>query len=182
MTSFISHLVGTAKTSGVLGGLLLALTVASPALAAPPERESTRLEFAIVTSEDVNPDPKARPSPIEIRIYELKNPQAFEQADYQSLSQKDAETLGGDLLRKDGFILRPGERRDIDRKSDAETTAIGVLAGYRELGKTIWRVVYRLEEAPETAWYRKLIPNQKARLDIRLDALGVQIKDRDKTP
>ncbi|MDI5036125.1 type VI secretion lipoprotein TssJ, partial [Salmonella enterica subsp. enterica serovar Montevideo] len=39
------------------------------------------------------------------------------------------------------------------RPLNAQTTAIGVLAGYRNLAKSVWRVTYKIPEAPEKAWY-----------------------------
>ncbi|MFC5770493.1 type VI secretion system lipoprotein TssJ [Thauera sinica] len=85
--------------------------------------------------------------------------------------------MGPDLLKKESYLLRPGESRVIERKSDQATVAIGVLAGYRDLGKSVWRAVYRLKDAPETAWYRALIPANKTHLDIRLEERGITITE-----
>jgi len=137
--------------------------------------EQTKLELAVSASDNVNPDEKLRPQPIEIRIYELKNSQAFDTADYFSLHHKDKEILSSDLIKKDTFILRPGESRKISRKSDSETRAIGILAGYQNLGKTVWRVTHKLKDAPAASWLRFILPANKASLEIRADEYGLRV-------
>lgn len=144
-------------------------------LAAAEPKEATRLDITISTSSAVNLDDRQQANPIEIRIYELKNSKAFENADFFTLQNKDKELLGNDLLNVDTYVLRPGEQRKIKRKSDKETTAIGVLAGYRDLGHTLWRHIQPLPEAPEAAWYRFLIPSNKLELTILADDKGIKL-------
>ncbi len=40
-------------------------------------------------------------------------------------------------------------REKLRRPLNARATAIGVLAGYRNCGKSVWRVTYKIPEAPE---------------------------------
>ncbi|ADQ84396.1 type VI secretion system protein VasD [Methylovorus sp. MP688] len=94
-------------------------------------------------------------------------------ADYFTLDSSDKTLLASDMLAKDEFILKPGESRIIERDSKSQTVAVGVLAGYRELEKVTWRAIYKLKEAPEQAWYRKLIPSNKAKLNIQMMPQGV---------
>ena len=154
------------------GALLLAAVCAE---AAPEAVEPTRLEMTVVAAENVNTDDKNRAQPIEIRLYELKNSQAFDTSDFFTLHDKGREKLGPDLLRSESFILRPGERRKIERKSDSETTAIGILAGYRDLGRSVWRVTEKLPEAKAAAWYRFAMPSNKLVLDIRVEESGLRV-------
>ena len=84
-------------------------------------------------------------------------------------------TAVDDALVVDEFILRPGEVRDVVRKSASATTAIGVLAGYRDLGKSVWRAVYRLPVAPDASWYRAVIPDKTQQLHVRFDRNVVSI-------
>lgn len=146
-----------------------------PLMAASAAREPTKLDITITTANNVNPTEQKKAAPIEIRIYELKSNQIFDSADYFSLQNKDKETLGGDLIAKETFILRPGETQEIIRESDPETTAIGVLAGYRELDKSVWRATFKLPEAPKAAWYRMMLPSNKAELRITAEEFGLRI-------
>ncbi|NVO08320.1 MAG: type VI secretion system lipoprotein TssJ [Rhodoferax sp.] len=159
--------------------LVLAVLAASVLpVHAQAAKEPTKLVLSIEAAPGVNPDSSLRPSPIKVRIYELKDPGAFAEADYFSLDATDKLTLAADMLARDEFILRPGESRSIERKSNAQTTAIGVLAGYRDLPNSTWRVVHKLKEAPEASWMRALIPANRAELSIQLQPQGIALTEK----
>lgn len=183
MHQLLSHLPGSAARCTVallrLGALASALGLygALPAQA-QEAKEATKLQFSIEAAPGVNPDTSLRPSPIKVRIYELKDASSFSEADYFSLDTTDKVTLAADMLAKDEFILRPGESRSIQRKSNTQTTAIGVLAGYRDLPNATWRVVYKLKEAPEASWMRMLLPSNRAELLIQLQPQGIAMTEK----
>lgn len=156
----------------LLGLLSLLLAHMSTTLA-QPAKEPTRLLLRIETSASTNPDDSGRASPIKVRLYELKDSNSFAEADYFSLHDGEKAVLGADLLSKDEFVLRPGEFRTIDRKTHPQTTAIGVLAGYRDLANSAWRVVHPLKEAPSAAWYRALLPSNKLVMTIQFQPQGI---------
>lgn len=137
--------------------------------------EPIELEISIAVNNNVNPDDKSRPQPIELRVYELKENQAFEGFDYFALYGKDKEILGADLIKKDGFLLRPGDEKKIFRKADTQTKFIGVLASYRELGKTVWRGVQKLPEPNSAGWLSYVTPSKKAKLKILLEEYGLRL-------
>ncbi|EAZ9182754.1 type VI secretion system lipoprotein TssJ [Salmonella enterica] len=145
-----------------------------------PDLESQRLDLSVKASDKVNPDNQKKAAPVEIRVYELKNDAAFIAADYWSLNDNDKAVLADDLLHRDSFILRPGEEKKLRRPLNAQTTAIGVLAGYRNLGKSVWRATYKIPEAPEKTWYSRITPGKKIQLDAELEQSGIVITERDK--
>ena len=155
--------------------LLACVALLAAAAQAQEAKELTKLSLRVEAAQTVNPDASLRPSPIKVRIYELKDAGTFSEADYFSLDTADKVTLAADLLAKDEFILRPGESRTIERKSHSQTTAIGVLAGYRDLPNTTWRAIYRLQEAPAPAWWRALMPANRAELQIELQPQGIAL-------
>nr|WP_322015177.1 type VI secretion system lipoprotein TssJ [Paraburkholderia sp. J12] len=161
-----------------LGGasLLLASCSSTPA---PVVKEPTILRLRLVAADNVNPNEWGTAAPILVRVYELKSATAFENADFFTLQNDDKKILGDDVLAVDEMILRPGDIREIARKSNTATTAIGVLAGYRDLGKSVWRAVYRLPAAPDAAWYRAVIPDKEQKLILRLDQRTVSISKSD---
>jgi len=162
---------------------LLMLWVLSLALAgcssAPAQPEQLKLDLAIHAGGSLNPDDKGRASPVLVRLYELKTPSTFEQADYYTLESTDRTVLMQDLLARDEFILRPGEFRDVERKLNPDAQALGFLVGYRDLGKATWRTVYKLPPAPEAAWYRAAIPARKVKLQIVLDQQTITVSKPD---
>lgn len=138
-----------------------------------------QLSLHVLAGKAVNADEQGRASPVLVRIYELKRGDALMAADYFSLESDDKAHLGENVLARDEFILRPGETRDIQRKSHPEATAIGVFAGFRSLEKATWRQVHELPPAPDAAWYRALSPSSEVHLNIELDRQSVSITQAD---
>ncbi|SAK49534.1 lipoprotein [Caballeronia pedi] len=139
-----------------------------------PQREPVKLDVSVIASSGVNPDDQKRAAPIVVRIYELKNADAFNQSDFYSLQDKDKDVLNDDLVQRDQFQLRPGDQKSIRRDANQATTMIGVLAAYRDLPNAVWRATWPLPPAPSAAWYR-FAP--KLKLVIDLDASAIKITD-----
>lgn len=154
--------------------VLVALCTAGMSAIGQEAKEATKLLLHIEATAQSNPDASGRASPVKVRIYELKDSAGFAEADYFSLSNGDKSVLSSDLLGRDEFILRPGESRKLERKSNPKTQAIGVLVGYYDLNST-WRVIHPLPEAPDVAWYRALLPSNKLELTIQLQPQGIVI-------
>jgi len=66
---------------------------------------------AIVVTADVNPDAAGRPSPIVVRLYQLKEEGAFNGASYFALADKEQATLGPSLESREEYELQPGRRK-----------------------------------------------------------------------
>ncbi|CAJ0723842.1 hypothetical protein R38712_02152 [Ralstonia pickettii] len=158
---------------GVLSSALVACSTA------PAQPEQMKLDLSIEAKDTLNPDDKGRASPVLVRLYELKTASTFENADYYALESTDRTMLVPDLLARDEFILRPGEFRDVERKLNPDTQVLGLLVGYRELGRATWRTVYKLPPAPEAAWYRAAIPARKVKLQIVLDEQAITVSKPD---
>ena len=140
-----------------------------------PPREQTALDITMAAAEDVNPDDQGRAAPILVRVYELKSVDTFNSADYFTLHNSDKKMLGDDMLVRDEFIMRPGDSQVIRRKSNPNMRAIGVLAGYRDLPNSEWRVIQKVSAAPEAVWYRAVVPNNKLKLQVRLQTKGIAL-------
>lgn len=165
----------------LLPGLLGACGAPSGGAGAPVQKEPIRLDIAIGADRDLNTDTKGRGAPLLLRVFELKSDVAFQEADFFALQNNAKAVLGPDLLAVDQFIVRPGEQREIKRESHPETTAIGIFAGYRDLPRSVWRVVHKLPPAPEAGWYRMVVPSHKATLRVELQANAIVLTDMQKT-
>ncbi|APR38882.1 type VI secretion system lipoprotein TssJ [Paraburkholderia sp. SOS3] len=155
--------------------LVCALTLASCAgNGSEAAHEPVKLELSVKAASTVNPDDQKRAAPIVVRIYELKNADTFEEADFFSLQDKDKTVLTDDLVMRDQFQLRPGESKTIRRKAAEATTTLGVLAAYRDLPNSIWRATWTLPATPSAAWYRR---TPKVQLTIDLDTSAIRITD-----
>lgn len=138
----------------------------------PLMREPLRLTLAIDASSSVNPDAGKRAAPILVRVYELKNADTFNQADFYSLHDKDKTLLAEDLVTRDQFLLRPGESRTITRNANDASTTLGVIAAYRDLPNSVWRATWPLPATSAVAWYRRT-PDLKLTIDLGADAITI---------
>ena len=144
-----------------------------------PAKEATRLELSLEAAANVNPDAKQRPSPIQVRLIELKGESTLENADYFGLMHTEKTTLLGDLLSREDHILRPGERKPIKRLAHPDAIALLVVAGYHELGQSQWSELIKLPAAPEAAWWRMAIPANKVKIRVQLSAQGIVLLPED---
>ena len=101
----------------------------------------TRLNGSIVAAADLNPSVSDRPSPLVLRLFELRAATAFNQADFLALYQADQATLGAELVQRDELVLQPGETRPYQRQLNPDTRFFGVLGAYRNLERAVWRSV-----------------------------------------
>ncbi|WP_429304766.1 type VI secretion system lipoprotein TssJ [Paraburkholderia sp. GAS199] len=137
-------------------------------------REPVKMDLLVRASSAVNPDEQKRAAPIVVRIYELKNADTFAAADFFSLQEKDKTLLADDLIARDQTQLRPGESRIFRRTVDAATTTIGVIAAYRDLPNSVWRVTWPVPTLPSGTWFRSA-PTLK--LTVDLDATAIRITE-----
>jgi type VI secretion system protein VasD len=140
----------------------------------PPARAPLMLTVAIDAASGVNPDDRKRAAPILVRIYELKNSDTFNQADFYALQDKDKTVLADDLIARDQFLLRPGQHETLTRAANDASTTLGVLAAYRDLPNSIWRATWTLPGRTTAAWYRR---TPKLKVSVDLDANAIRISD-----
>jgi type VI secretion system protein VasD len=97
------------------------------------------LKGSIKAEPSVNPDRGGRPSPIVVRVYELKGIAAFNNADFFSLFDKEQEALSGELVGREEYQMQPGETRQYSRQLQPDTKFIGVVGAFRDLDQSRWR-------------------------------------------
>ena len=135
---------------------------AAPQPTAPPKPSIAELSFVI--DANVNPDSSGRPSPVVVRIYELKSLAAFNRADFFSLYERDKEQLGPDLVNRDELPLMPGGRPQAITTLRSDTRYLGVIAAFRDIERARWRA-----STP-------ILVNQTTRMEIKLDRNEVAIR------
>jgi len=132
MPRFTTPLLGT-FTALVTTQLLVGCAMLSPF------STMTKLNLTLTASDQLNPDLNGRPSPVVVRLFELKHPVAFENADFFSLYERPGESLKPDLVASEELELRPGETVELRLGIAGGGRYVGVLAGYRDLPQTRWR-------------------------------------------
>ena len=159
--------------AGVLVGACGSAPPAQQPPAAPVVLDPVTLQVTLIATDDVNPDVRGRASPLAVRIMELRSRSAFDAADFFSLYDRDQATLGTELLAKEQYILRPGDTQGYTRKAQMETRFLGVVAAYRDLEGSTWRVAAGI--APPAPPVRNAPPSRQ-RLTIRFGRAGVQME------
>ena len=114
----------TAVLCGLLGGC------AKPAI-----------DLALASQANVNPDHTGRPSPVIVKVFEMRSDLAFNQSDFRLLFESPVKALGADLLAMDEMVLVPGEARRIEYAPVFGTMYLGVIAGFRQMDRAVWRLV-----------------------------------------
>jgi len=148
------------KTTLCIGLLTLGLVACrSKTPAPPPPPKPLPPTLATLTvSADANPDSDGRPSPIVIRIYQLKEGGAFANANYFALVDKESESLGSSLVSREEYEMQPGATRELELQIPAEARVLGVIAGYRDLNNSRWKAVANAPEASLADFVRKHKP------------------------
>ncbi|MDO7896640.1 type VI secretion system lipoprotein TssJ [Pseudomonas citrulli] len=111
-----------------------------------PFSTMTKLHLTLAASDQLNPDLHGRPSPVVVRLFELRHPVAFENADFFSLYERAKDTLSTDLVASEELELRPGDSVELRLGLTGDGRYLGMLAAYRDLPHTRWR--YTLAVAP----------------------------------
>lgn len=101
--------------------------------------KTTPIKFVVQADQLVNPNARGEPSPLVVRIYELKSTTNFSQAQFFELFDNDTKRLGPDLVAKRELELKPGDKVDFERETPIETKNIGITAGFRLGDDAQWR-------------------------------------------
>jgi len=114
---------------------------AAPVTIAAPVDARIKTTLTLAASADSNPDANGRPSPVVVRVYQLKNDAAFNGADFFALYDNEQKALGPELVTRDEFLLAPSETRTIDVTLAPDTRFVGTIAAFRDIRNAQWRAV-----------------------------------------
>lgn len=154
--------VGPATGAPLAVIALVALIIAGCASAPPPPPPSlTEITGILQASAQINPSVSKRPSPLLVRVYELKSATAFNNADFVSLYQRDAAELGAEMVGREEFTVNPGDSRPLTKMRAPETRFVGVFAAFRDLDHAKWRGVVAIQ------------PGQKQHIVISAEELSI---------
>lgn len=108
-----------------------------------------RIDLVVASHSNVNPDHSGRPSPVIVKVYEMRSDLAFKQSDFIPLFMTPVQVLGADLLAVDELVLVPGEARRITYEPAEHTRFVGVIAGFRQMERAEWRAVTTIDSGTE---------------------------------
>lgn len=117
--------------------LLLSACAGEPPIVDP--MPPTLVNLHIEAAADANMGSDGSAAPIVLRLYELKQRTAFNAVDFFALFNDDKSALGGDLVGKQEWFIKPGEHKEIQLQPDDNTRVLGFLAAFRQLDTARWR-------------------------------------------
>jgi type VI secretion system protein VasD len=123
----------------------------------------TPVKIAINADAAVNPGENGEPSPVVVRVYELKGIKAFNNASYFDFD-KEAEALGPDLIKSSEYELIPGSSKEYKSDISSEAAYVGVVASFRNIQTAQWRDSIELKKS------------KKNRFIIYITGLSVRIE------
>lgn len=153
--------------------LIIGACLALAACAAKQPKPPAVTHAHFVVSADVNPDSTGRPSPIVVRLFQLRNDGEFAAAEFFPLYDKEKETLGATLISRQEYVLSPGETRAFDLPINPEARFLGVIAAYRDIHAAQWRALTRSPEKKLT----DLLGKHGVTLSVGKDAVTLDVKD-----
>lgn len=104
---------------------------------------NTDLRLVISAEREINPDHTQRPSPVVIRLYELKDVAAFDKADFVDIYERDQELLSNSLVTR--HLLKPivpGEERQERLVLKPDTTHVGLFAEFSQYRGASYKVAF----------------------------------------
>lgn len=112
----------------------------------------TLLLAKILTSSHLNPNADGEPSPIIVRLYELRSIGKFKNSDFFSLFDDETITLANDLVVREEFRFNPNETKTLNRELNPATRYIGISAAFRDLEEANWRATLEVNEHQENSY------------------------------
>jgi type VI secretion system protein VasD len=151
---------------------LAAIALALSACASgPPKADKARM--TLKAEAQINPDATGRPSPIVVRVYQLKSEEKFAAADFFALFDDDQKALGGDLLGREEAELTPGEAREMQFAVSRDAKFVGVMAAFRDIRNSRWRVI---QPAPKKGWL-DVFGKDALTVNVSRDSVALIVKD-----
>jgi type VI secretion system protein VasD len=134
------------STSRVCAGLFAVLFIMSACSSSKSRVGSaldldTNLRINFIVDSNINPDENKRPSPVYVRVYELKSPTVFQKADFIDLYERDTAILGADFVNKQVLKpLTPGVNRTDNLVLKNGATNVGLYVEFSQYRGVTYKV------------------------------------------
>ena len=139
----------------------------------PSELKPAKTHLNVAAHGNVNPDDNGRPSPVVLRVYQLKDDAAFKDAEFFALFDKEQATLGASLVGRKEFVLAPGDHQNVDYPILEDTRFVAVAAGFRDIRNAAWRA---LTVAPKRA-YKDIVKENSVAVTVDKSRVTLAVSD-----
>ena len=146
---------------------------APPPKPPPPPPEPDKTFLSVAARADVNPDASGRPSPVVLRVYQLKDDAAFKDADFYALFDKEQATLAASLIARKEFVLEPGDKRNVEFPVPDDAKFVAVVAAFRDIRNADWRA---LTQAPKKT-FKKIVRKDAVSVTVEQSRVTLKVTD-----
>jgi type VI secretion system protein VasD len=102
-------------------------------------------EITIEASANVNPDGNNRPSPIQVKIYELSTRSTLDNLDFDRAFYSADTLLSDELLSEAEYTLQPGEIIEHTVPLQKSAKFIAITAGFIDIDNARWKHIYKVK-------------------------------------
>lgn len=93
----------------------------------------------MIAAPDVNPNRSGRASPVFLRVFELRDPSKFLNAEFDEVTLHADTALAGTVIGREERMVEPASTVVLALKIDPGTRLLGVVAEYSDLANSRWR-------------------------------------------
>ena len=99
----------------------------------------TNVNLTLISQADLNPDVNKRPSPVDIRIYQLRNSNAFMHAKFFDLYPDPQKDYSSDIIKEHIVEIGTNQTKEMDIELDEKTQYLGFIIAYYDIEHAQWR-------------------------------------------
>ncbi|MCP4321111.1 MAG: type VI secretion system lipoprotein TssJ [Psychromonas sp.] len=101
----------------------------------------TDFQLTFVVEDNINPDDSKEPSPVIVRMYELKSTKLFENSNFIDLYERDVEVLGKSMITQQSLkAIKPSEARTANFVLSKDTKYIGLYVEFLQYEDAKYKV------------------------------------------
>ena len=101
----------------------------------------------IFCDETINPDDSKVPSPVIVRMYELKSSKSFEKANFIDIYERDLEVLGKSMIKKQILkAIKPSENTKVNFVLNKDTQYVGLYVEFLQYENAKYKVIIPIAE------------------------------------
>ncbi|TBL68533.1 type VI secretion system lipoprotein TssJ [Hafnia alvei] len=137
-----------------------------------------KIKANLFANRDVNPNETGHPAPLNVFIYNVKEVDGFNNADFIEVVDENNKDLQAVSSKVYEAILQPGESRTVFITIDHDSRALGVIGAYRNLNDSTWSVVWEFPEK-KVPWWKKMFRDDPLELNVHFQKSTMTIKKMD---
>lgn len=136
-------------SNGIAGAALEATGLRRPPEIPDAQKPPRSVALRLHASSKLNLDKRGQPLALSVRLYALRQKDAFEQAPYAAFLNPQAEraALGSDLVEVREIMLVPGQRYEATEKVSREAGHLALVALFQRPAEGRWRTTMAAADA-----------------------------------